>query len=107
MAKMRLLLDEDVDVRRVGEFFRSRGHEVILVTSSLGSMSPDRLIAFTAGVEGLVVVSHDKHFRNFNEMLPEGIRRQYRSGTGRIWLRVRESRAVPRLEEVIDLIELF
>jgi hypothetical protein len=104
---MRILLDENVDQIGVGSFFTARGHTVFRVTDILGSMSPDQLIAFTAGTEGLVVVTHDRDFRRFTQLLPAGLRGRYRHGSGRIILAVRETEAVARLEEVIDLIEMY
>ncbi|MEA2584902.1 MAG: hypothetical protein QOF33_2987 [Thermomicrobiales bacterium] len=101
---IRFLIDENVD-DLVGRYLADRGHEVHYARSSLGSMSPDQLIAFTAETRGLVVVTHDKDFRRFSQLPPVGFQRKFARGAGRISLSVKEPRAVQRVREEIEAIE--
>jgi predicted nuclease of predicted toxin-antitoxin system len=101
---IRFLIDENVD-DLVGRYLSERGHEVLYARTSLGSMSPDQLIAFTAETRGLVVVTHDKDFRRFSQLLPVGFQRRFARVAGRISLNVKEPRAVQRIREEIEAIE--
>lgn len=101
---MRLLIDQNIP-DSVGTFFEERGHDVSLVREVLGRASPDQLIAVTAELQGVIVVTLDKDFTRFKQLLPEGSRNRFASGTGTIRLAVRESRLVARPRDEIDTIE--
>ena len=106
MARMHLLIDQNT-ADSVGDFFAERGHRVWLVRQFLGRMSPDQLIAFTAEDQGLIAVTHDKDFRRFSQLLPVGSRNEFTAGAGRISLALKEPRAIPRLQEEIEIIEAY
>jgi EAL domain-containing protein (putative c-di-GMP-specific phosphodiesterase class I) len=101
---MRFLIDQNVPMS-VGAFLAARGHEVLYSREVVGRMSPDQLIAFAAETRGLIVVTHDRDFRRYREMLAGGFQRRFEQGAGRISLSVRENRAVARLSEEIETIE--
>lgn len=103
---MRLLIDQNVP-DSVARFFRERGHEVTLVRDSLGRQSPDQLIAITAELQGVIVVSIDRDFKRFRKLLPEGSRAGFVAGAGFLSLNLRESRCVARLAEEIESIEFY
>ncbi len=79
------------------DFLVELGYEVFRVRDTTGVDAPDSLIAFVANSEGLVLVTHDRHFRRFSRLLAGQQRRQFESGAGHIVLQVRESRSVERL----------
>lgn len=101
---IRFLIDQNV-ARSVGEFLGRYGHEVLYSRDVLSTMSPDQLIAFTAETRGLVVVTHDKDFKRYRELLAGGFRQRFEQGAGRISLTMRESLALKRITEEIDAIE--
>lgn len=103
---MRLLIDQNVP-DSVAQFLAERGHDVLLVRETLGRSSPDQLIAFTAAMQGIIVVTIDKDFRRFRQLLPEGGRAAFAAGAGFIQLAVKESRDVARLRDEIETIELY
>ena len=86
----------------VARWLIARGYEVFHVRMLLAPDSPDPLIAFIANREGLMVVTHDSDFRNITDLLPTGERSRFRTGAGRIVLRVNEAYAVERLEAEWD-----
>jgi predicted nuclease of predicted toxin-antitoxin system len=69
---MRLLIDQNVP-DSVARFLEERCHQVLLVRETLGRASPDQLIAVTAALQGVVVVTFDKDFRRFQRLLPDGV----------------------------------
>jgi hypothetical protein len=103
---MRLLIDQNVP-DSVAQFFRERGHEVSLVRETLGRAAPDQLIAVTAELQGVIVVSFDKDFRRFQKLVPEGHRKGFVAGAGLIHLAVKETRGVARLRDEIAMIEFY
>lgn len=103
---MRLLIDQNV-ADSVGQFFAARGHEVFYTRDVLSSMSPDQLLAFTAETQGLIVVTHDKDFKRYKNLLAVGFRKQFERGAGRISIQTREPIAVRRISEEIEMIEII
>jgi len=103
--KMRLLIDQNV-AQDVIDFLKARGHDVQLSRDVFQPESPDRLLAIGAALEGLVVVSHDRDFRRFSDLFPQGFRTRAKTSTGRIVIAVEPAKALARIEAVIDLIEL-
>jgi hypothetical protein len=103
---MRFLIDQNVPAS-VGAFLADRGHQVLYSRDVLSSMSPDQLVLFTAETQGLIVVTHDKDFKRYRELLAGGFQRRFERGAGRISLSVRETRALQRIMEEIDTIEFF
>jgi hypothetical protein len=104
MVFMRVLIDQNVD-DRVQQSFRNRGHSVFLVRELLGAQAADTLIAVTACDQGFVVVTHDKHYRRFQQLIAIGARNEYAAGAGRISLSVTEPRAAVLLEKYMRDIE--
>jgi hypothetical protein len=101
---MRFVVDQNIPAS-VGAFLTERGHEVLYLRDVLSSMSPDQLVAFTAETQGLIVLTHDKDFKRYRDLLAGGFQRRFEQGAGRISLSVRETRAVQRMIEEIDTIE--
>jgi predicted nuclease of predicted toxin-antitoxin system len=97
VAPLRFLLDRNVQ-DAVREFLVGLGYEVVRVRDTTGAGAPDSVIAFIANSQGLVLITHDKHFRRFSRLLTGEQRRLFEAGAGQIILRVRESRSVERLE---------
>jgi hypothetical protein len=103
---MRFLIDQNVP-DSVAKYLAERGHEVQLVRETLGRAAPDQLIAHVAAFQGIIVVTFDKDFRRFRQLLPEGTRGAFASGAGFISLAMKETRAVARLRDEIETIELY
>lgn len=93
---LRFLLDQNVQ-DAVRDFLVGLGYEVLRVRDTTGAGAPDSLIAFVANSEGLVLITHDRHFRRFSRLLTGEQRRQFEAGAGQIVLQVRETRSVERL----------
>jgi hypothetical protein len=102
---MRLMLDQNV-AQGVAAVFIANGHEVLYARDLLQQDSPDPLLAVAAALEGLIVVTHDRDFRRYRELFPQGFRTQARHATGRIVLMIDEAKAAARVADVIELIEL-
>ena len=69
-VRMRLLVDQNVPLNVV-EFFRYRGHEVLLSRDVFEHDSPDRLLAIGAAIDGLGRPSlFDTNYRWDNPTLP-------------------------------------
>lgn len=96
MALLRFLLDQNVQ-DAVRDFLVDLGYEVLRVRDTTGAGAPDSLIAFVANSQGLVLITHDQHFRRFSRLLTGEQRRQFEAGAGHIVLKVRENRSVERL----------
>lgn len=103
--RMRLLIDQNV-AQDVVDFLIERGHDVHLSRDVFQPDSPDRLLAIGASLEGLIVVSHDRDFRRFSDLFPQGYRTKARTQTGRIVIGVEPPKALARFEAMIDLIEM-
>lgn len=104
-VRVRLLIDQNV-TQDVADFLKSRGHDVQLSRDLFQPDSPDRLLAVGAAFEGLVVVTHDRDFRRFSSLFPQGFRTRARTLTGRIVIGVDPPKALARVEAMIDLIEM-
>lgn len=101
---IRFLLDENVSHSVIGLLER-RGHEVLLSRDLTAEGTPDTILAVLTAYESLVVISHDRHFRAFRNLLPEHDRNRLARNAGRIQLEVPEARARARLEQALPLIE--
>ncbi len=97
MPPLRFLLDQNVQ-DAVLDFLVGRGFETLRVRDTTGAEAPDSLIGFVANSQGLVLVTHDRHFRRFSRLLAGQQRRQFETGAGHIVLQVRENRSVERLQ---------
>lgn len=102
--KPRFLIDQNVQdsVRR---FLADLGYETRLTRLVSGADAPDSVIAFAASQDGLVLISHDKDFRHFDQFFPQGKKRQFRKGAGQIILRVPANQAATRLRQEWERIE--
>lgn len=101
---IRFLSDENVR-EDILEFLEERGHEVVRSRNVLAAGTPDQLLALLGRFESLVVVTHDRDFRNFRKLLPEGERTQFSRGSGRLQLEIAYEKALMRVSEEIENIE--
>ncbi len=99
---MRFLIDENV-ADEVSQWLRSRGYEVFSARDIFAPSTPDDVLAVAIELNGLIIVTHDRDFRQLRRTLPQGTR--LTSGAGRITLGVREDRALRRLQEIWDVVE--
>jgi hypothetical protein len=99
-----LLADENVP-QSVVDFLVARGHDVKRVTDLIPAGSPDILVATVAGQMSAVVVTWDRDFRSFLQIIPAGAKSAI-SKTSRLCFRCRESHGRDRAEKHIDEIEL-
>ncbi|CAN5586667.1 hypothetical protein BH23CHL2_BH23CHL2_11180 [soil metagenome] len=104
-ARIRFLIDENAP-RSIGAYLESRGHEVFYVGEHFTKSTPDRVLLAAAMAEGLVVVTFDKDFRQLVKQLPVGTRGPFRRQAGRISLRITETKALSRIQDLVDVIEL-
>lgn len=100
---MRLLIDENVP-DSVSEFFRQRGHEVVLVRDLLPNGTPDAVISVVGDNEEAIIVTWDKDFKLLAARVQVAQRRLRK--LGRISFRCRESRGLARAKECIELLEI-
>ncbi|MGH7919890.1 MAG: DUF5615 family PIN-like protein [Candidatus Dormibacteraceae bacterium] len=101
---MVFLVDEDVPVS-VGDFLRSRGHEVHFAVDVLVPGSEDPLLARWADLHDAVIVTcNHKDFKALVSRAPRGQRAQFRKA-GRLSLTCRQHRAVERITRLIESIE--
>jgi predicted nuclease of predicted toxin-antitoxin system len=101
---MRLLIDENAP-DSVSEFFRERGHEVVLVREILPRGTADQIVALVGDEMSAVVVTwNHKDFKRLVSRIPEGGRQRFRN-LGRITFRCSEARGRQRLEELIEWVE--
>jgi hypothetical protein len=103
---IRFLVDENVPAG-VTAFLRERGHDVFPVGEYLAKGSPDQLLMVAAEVEGMVVITFDRDFKHLVKQMPRGSRGRFERGAGRISLALEEPRALGRLRELIETIELL
>src|SRR4051812_4530781 len=106
MVSMAVLLDQNVD-DRVADIFGRAGHSVALVRNLLGARATDKLVAFTACDQGLVVVTHDRDYRRFHQLIAFGAHNKFSLGAGRISLGVTEPRAAVVIQEHMEEIEFY
>jgi Domain of unknown function (DUF5615) len=98
------LIDENVDVD-VGQFLAERGHTVHYVVQVLMPGAHDPMLAQWADLRDAIIVTHNaKDFKVLVSRIPLEGRAQFRSA-GRLTLRCKESRAKPRIEQLIESIE--
>jgi predicted nuclease of predicted toxin-antitoxin system len=101
---VRLLIDEDVP-QSVADYFRERGHEVILVRETLLPGTPDAAIAAIGDqIEAIVVTWNHRDFQRLASRASIGTRQRFRR-LGRISFRCSQSRGRARLEQLIHSIE--
>lgn len=106
MDGMRVLLDQNVD-DNVQHAFIDRGHTVQKVRDLLGADAVDRVIAVTACDQGLIVVTHDRDYRKFQQLIAIGARNEFALGSGRISHSVPEPKALETLTRHMEEIEYF
>lgn len=104
MAVIRFLIDENVPLT-IGEFLRSRGHDVSIVGETLAKSSPDELLRTIAETHGYVVVTFDRDFKRLIRRFPEGTRSRFERHAGRISFTCNERDAEVRIEELLEVIE--
>ena len=102
--RIRFLFDENVR-SDVVEIFRERGHEVIQSRDVLAISAPDQLLALLGKFESLVIVTHDKDFRKYRQMLPDHGRSRFTAGAGRLQLEIAYELSLQRVTEEIENIE--
>lgn len=103
---IRFLIDENVPAG-VGAFLRDRGHDVFPVGAYLAKGSPDQLLTVAAELEGMVVITFDRDFKQLVRQLPRGSRGRFERGTGRISLALEEPQALSRIWDLIETIEFL
>lgn len=64
------------------------------------------MLVVAAEFEGLVVVTFDRDFKRLVTQLPVGTRTRFNRQAGRISLRLEEPRALGRIKELIEVIEV-
>ncbi len=102
--RMLFLIDENVP-QSVAAFFRSRGHDVRLVTEFILPGTPDPVIASAADqLSAIVVTWNHKHFKALAAKIPEDNVQRFRN-LSRVNFRCPESQGRHRAEAVIDAIE--
>jgi predicted nuclease of predicted toxin-antitoxin system len=101
---MHLVIDNNVP-ESVAEKFRARGHRVELVREILAANAHDQLIAAYADLEGAVLVTGDRDFRQIAKRIPPGGKTRFKR-LSRISIECHEPRAAQRIEEEIEFIEL-
>lgn len=89
----------------VVSLLRGYGHEVVLSRDVLAASAPDQLLSLLGQYEALVVVTHDRDFRKFRQMLPEHERSRFSAGAGRLHLDVPYVLSPRRVEEEMENIE--
>ncbi len=101
---MRLLADENVPTSTV-EFFRDRGHEVILLADVLVRGTEDPAVARRASELGAIVITWNR--RHFQALMARHTKRGVPSypGMGLLAMSCSTAEAEARLRESIDLIE--
>ncbi len=100
---MLLIIDENVP-HEVADFFRARGHRVLLLRDlrMLGAADPE--IVAQADNLGAIVVTMDRDFKQLVTRVPEGQRERFRR-LGRISLDCKPTSAGRRVEQLIRSIE--
>jgi hypothetical protein len=88
-------------------FLRSRGHTADYVGDAFAKSSPDALLLKAAELHGYVIVTFDWDFKRLISQVPAGSKRAVDSRAGRISLSCKEPEALPRLQQMIDLIEIL
>jgi hypothetical protein len=104
-VSIRFLIDENAP-QSIGRFLESRGHEVLHVGEQFAKRTPDSALVVAAEFAGLVVITFDRDFKRLVTQLPPGTRTRFNRQAGRISLRMHEPRALARVEELIDVIEV-
>jgi predicted nuclease of predicted toxin-antitoxin system len=103
MPRMRLLLDHNVP-DSVAAVFRAAGHEVLLVRELLPTDSSDQLVATASELEGAILVSVDRDFKQIAPRIPKGMRGRFKK-LSRISLECSEPQAAQRVRVAMTLIE--
>jgi predicted nuclease of predicted toxin-antitoxin system len=94
--------DQDVP-ESVGKHLSSAGHGVTRLRDCMPDDSADPVVAITCAVNGLVLITHDKDFRQASKRL-QVTQREYRK-LHRIQLRCDEVNSAKRIEQALSLIE--
>jgi hypothetical protein len=97
--RMRFLIDENV-ADAVRRCINGHGYETLVARDVFETGAPDEMLAFAVEQNGLILVSHDKDFKDLRRTLPQGQRSRIANGAGRILLSMPETRAASRLEEI-------
>jgi predicted nuclease of predicted toxin-antitoxin system len=100
---MLLLIDENVP-REIGEFFRSRGHDIVFVEQAAHFSATDEALAEWADERRAIVVTFDRDFKQLAKRPGPGGQQRFKR-FGRISLDCLPKRALPRLQERIESIE--
>ncbi len=97
----RYILDENVS-RHLTTLLQARGREAFESRSVVGAQAADTVVEWIAANEALVVISHDQHFKG----IVRGVSRQRVRRTAiTLWLSVRETHVVKRVDQCLDLFE--
>lgn len=103
---MRFLLDENVS-DAVADLLRDRGHDVYLAREIIAPGTPDHILATISAIDSLILVTHDRDFKQFLNMIPHGHRARVAKGSGRLQLLINEATARQRLEFEIGMLEVY
>ena len=68
---MRFLIDENV-ADAVRRFIENRGYDVMVARDVFETGAPHEMLAFAVEHDGLILVSHDKDFKDLKRTLPQG-----------------------------------
>ncbi len=79
---------------------------MLYVGEQFAKSTPDSVLVVAAEFVGLVVITFDRDFRRLVTQLPSGTRTRFNRQAGRISLRMDETKARARIEELIDVIEV-
>lgn len=96
--------DENVS-HRLREYLIERGHRVILSTDYLAAGTVDQIVASVAVRSPMILVTHDRDFRRFKELLAKSDQTWIAKGSGKLQLSVHQSVSVQRVDREIDMIE--
>ncbi|MBI3979397.1 MAG: DUF5615 family PIN-like protein [Chloroflexi bacterium] len=102
--RMLLLIDECIS-KGVADFFRERGHDVLLVREHFGQGTKDTIIALGSEEIGAVIVTENQ--RDFKKLVdvPLGERARFRRLGRLVFVKCRVHYRVKRLQQLIESIE--
>lgn len=106
MTAIAFLIDENVPFQAI-IFLRDRGHTVDYVGERFAKSSPDALLVAAAEEWGYVVVTFDADFKRLIRQVPHGQRTKFSKQAGRLSLTMDETEVLPRLIEMIAVIEVL
>ena len=67
--------------------------------------TPDQVLAIFGKFESLVIVTHDRDFIKYRQMLPTHARREFSEGAGRLMMDVEYGQSLQRIRDEIRAVE--